>query len=96
MKAEHCSGEACNHEFETTNHTKIKTYPKKEWKIVVEKYPCPERDMKYSRRIPDIDELVKLPLAKRAALTRHEVIAIVLYTGPMVSCDLGPVTMKYL
>ena len=43
--------------------------------------------MKWSRRIPDIDELLELPLARRSNLTRHEVIAVVLYSGPMVSCD---------
>jgi hypothetical protein len=96
MKAEHCSDDAGNYEFETTNHTKIKTNPKKEWGIVVDKIPCSNREMKYSRRIPDIDELVKSPLAKRSYLTRHEVIAVVLYTGPMVSCDLGPSTVKYM
>ncbi len=87
METEHCHREGFDYTFETSNYTKITTHPKKEWGIVVEKKPCPKEDMKWSRRIPDIDELLKLPLARRSNLTRHEVIAVVLYSGPMVSCD---------
>ncbi len=87
MKAEHCHREGCDYKFETSNHTEIKTHPSKEWEIVVEKKPCPKEDMRCSRRIPNIDELLKLPLARRSNLTRHEVIAVVLYSGPMVSWD---------
>jgi hypothetical protein len=95
MEAEHCSGKGCSHEFETLNYTKIKTSPKKEWGIVVDRIPCPQEDMKYSRRIPDIDSLLKLPLSKRANLTRHEVIAVVLYTGPMVSNGILNITFLF-
>ena len=40
--------------------------------------------VRHSRRIPDIKEMMKLPVACKAGLRREEVIAVVLYTGPMV------------
>ena len=46
--------------------------------------PCPEQHMRFNRRIPVVSELCELPLAKKAALLKAEVIAIVMYTGPMV------------
>ncbi len=85
MKVEHCIRKGWDYEFVTNNSTKIRTHPRKEWDIVVEGKPCPQEDMKCSRRIPKIADLLKLPLAKRAELTEHEVIAVVLYSGPMVS-----------
>lgn len=39
----------------------------------------------HGRRIPDLDELMKLPVREQACLREEEVMAIVLYTGPMVS-----------
>jgi hypothetical protein len=39
---------------------------------------------RYDRRIPDIKELLWLPIARKAKLLEVEVIAVVLYTGPMV------------
>jgi hypothetical protein len=39
---------------------------------------------RYGRRIPDIDQLMVLPITIKAKLCREEVIAVVLYTGPMV------------
>ena len=43
--------------------------------------PCP--DMLHERRIVPVSELLETSLARRAKLTRAEVIAVVLYTGPM-------------
>ncbi len=45
--------------------------------------------MRFGRRIPDIDELMDLDVAQRAKLSRPEVIAVVLYTGPMVIIPLS-------
>jgi hypothetical protein len=45
---------------------------------------CPEHDMRFNRRIPVVFKLCELPLAKKAALLKAEVIAIVMYTCPMV------------
>jgi hypothetical protein len=39
---------------------------------------------RHGRRIPDVDELLRLPAAVKAGLRREEVIAVVLYSGPMV------------
>ena len=46
-----------------------------------QRMPCP--DMGHERRIVPIEELLQRPLAKKAKLTRAEMIAVVLYTGPM-------------
>lgn len=83
MKAEHCSKAGSKDEFETLNYA-IKSTPYREWCLVVDKEKVvPEPDMRYGRRIPDIDELMTLDVAKRAKLSRPEVIAVVLYTGPL-------------
>ncbi len=85
MKAEHCEKEGSKVEFETVNYA-IKSTPYREWCLVVGKENLvPEPDMRFGRRIPDIDELMTLDVAQRAKLSRPEVIAVVLYTGPMVT-----------
>jgi len=81
MEAEHRSRACADFEFETNNYH-IKTTPSKEWMIVVEGKKCPEQ-MGFNRRIPDIEHLLSLSTAKEANLQKAEVIAIVLYTGPM-------------
>ena len=85
MEEEHCSRGGSKFKFQTLNYNRITSYPKKEWDIVMKKMLCPDEDKSINRRIPDIDELLKLPLAQRAKLQKSEVIAVVLYTGPMVS-----------
>ena len=52
--------------------------------IVTGELKCPEDQMKFNRRIPDTDHLLSLSTAKEANLQKAEVMAIVLYTGPMV------------
>ena len=53
------------------------------------KLPCPPENMVNIHRsdmprvIPDVDALMVCPTAVKAGLTRPEVIALVLYTGPM-------------
>jgi hypothetical protein len=86
MEDEHCSRGGSNFEFRTLNYKCIKSYPRKEWDIVMKRIPCPDQDKNVNRRIPDIKELLNLPLALRAKLQISEVIAVVLYTGPMVRC----------
>jgi hypothetical protein len=52
-----------------------------EWRVVL------ERDVSFAtahRRIPDFRELLATERARRAGLKDCEVVAIVLYTGPMV------------
>ena len=70
--------------FTTSNYTEIESYPKQEWDIIIKGAACPDYGMQFNRRIPVISELCELPLAKNADLKREEVIAIVMYTGPMV------------
>jgi hypothetical protein len=84
MEAEHCTQGGSMQKFRTLNYTEIESYPKKEWEIVMKGAPCPDGDMRFNRRIPVISELCDLPLAKKAELKNAEVIAIVMYTGPMV------------
>jgi hypothetical protein len=70
----------------TTSNYKITTTPEQEWLYIVgddkgQRLSCP--DMGHERRIVPIEELLQRPLAKKAKLTRAEMIAVVLYTGPM-------------
>ena len=83
MKAEHCGKDGKN-EFETSNYT-IRTCPKNEWDITVnDKFSL--ADMRHARQLEKIGELMKKEIAISAGLKRCEVIAVALYTGPMVSC----------
>jgi hypothetical protein len=83
MESEHRSRACADLEFETSNYH-IKTTPSKEWMIVTGELKCPEDQMKFNRRIQDTDHLLSLSTAKEANLQKAEVMAIVLYTGPMV------------
>ncbi len=84
MRVEHCSLGGHDHEF--TSNYGVTSTPAQEWLYVVgddkgKRAPCP--DMGHGRRIVSIEEHQERYLAKRAKLWRVEVIAIVLYTGPM-------------
>jgi hypothetical protein len=80
MRQEHCERAGCNVEFTTGNY-KITTTPRQEWQYIVENVPCP--DMRHKRRLVPISELLQLDSSKAAKLCEEEVVAIVLYTGPM-------------
>jgi ankyrin repeat protein len=85
MCAEHTIREGCAYTFTTGNY-QITTQPFKEWSYVVcddsgHRAEC--ADMSHGREITPIDELMKRPLACQAKLTEEEMIAVVLYTGPM-------------
>jgi WD40 repeat protein len=80
MRQEHCERAGCDVNFSTGNY-KITTTPRQEWKYIVENIPCP--DMGHERRIISISELLQRGISKQAKLCEEEVIAIVLYTGPM-------------
>jgi hypothetical protein len=65
---------------------KITSTPFREWMYIVgdetgQRLPCP--DMGHGRRIAPIEEMLQKPLAIRAKLNRAEMIAVVMYTGPM-------------
>ncbi len=83
---EHCTGKGCL-EYYVTNNYKIRTCPLDEWYLTVlhdlSKATSPEATA-HNRRFVPIAELMQVDVATQAGLTRHEVIAVVLYTGPMV------------
>ncbi len=85
MRAEHCSLGGCSFPFTTPNYN-VTTTPEQEWRYIVGdddglRWPCP--DMLHERRIVPVTELLGTKLAQRAKLSREEMIAVVLYTGPM-------------
>lgn len=72
--------------FEARNYRTMTTTPKQEWQYVVGGQALlPEHEVAGKRALVAIDELMALKTVEEAKLTRAEVIAIVLYTGPMVS-----------
>ena len=88
-----CSKPNSNSSFTTSNY-KVTTSPKAEWTIVV--YPTSEGvipDMRHGRIIPRIEDLMQMDVVKVAKLKEYEVIAVVLYTGPMVRSP-APITAR--
>jgi hypothetical protein len=83
MELEHCSEPVSSWQFETSNYH-VCTTPMQEWDIVLKSKSLSEEASQNERRIPNIENLLKLDSAKKAGLTRVEVIAVVMYTGPMV------------
>ncbi len=83
MEAEHCKRPGFDYVFISSNY-RISSTPKREWEIVTGQQMCSPEERRGDRRVPNIDELLILDTAKNAGLTRPEVIAVVLYTGPMV------------
>ena len=83
METEHCNKSGANYEFETLNY-QIRTTPAKEWKFVRGLEECPAEQMKNDRRIPKVEDLLGSETALEAKLKEPEIIAVLLYTGPMV------------
>ena len=79
MESEHCERPDSHVDFESTNY-RIITTPAREWEITT-KQDKSLADMRHDRRLPVIQELCR---EQRANLIEDEVVAIVLYTGPMV------------
>ena len=94
MEREHCHGKLSNHSFKSANF-KIETCPAKEWAYVLGKEGCPASQMIEGRRMPSIERLMELDETVKAKLIQAEIIAVVLYTGPMVNSDFALV-MKIL
>ena len=83
MEAEHCRRAGSQVYFVTGNYN-IRTCPAIEWAITV----CGDlthADMRHERRLKKIEESMKTEIVLTSGLIRCEVIAVVLYTGPMVS-----------
>ena len=71
----------------TAPNYKIETCPSDEWRIVNNVDKSYEKKYEgHQRRIPDYKLLLRSEKAKKANLTEVEIIAIILYTGPMVCC----------
>ena len=84
MYKEHCTKLGAEIEFTTSNYG-ITTCARKEWQYAVEKVEVPAHQRVHGRRIPDLDILMKKDTVQRANLQIIEAIAVILYTGPMVS-----------
>ena len=69
--------------FETSNYG-LSTCPSKEWRIVVECDKGYETAAPHRRVIPDYKDLKETDFSRRANLQDHEIIAVIMYTGPMV------------
>ena len=89
MQREHCDSKDSQKEFKTGNYN-ITTFPKREWLFAVDGI-LKGVDMRHERVVRDVDQLLEehnnLVSSDDAKLRRTEVIAVVLYTGPMVSCN---------
>jgi hypothetical protein len=85
MKAEHCGTPGSQTRFETGS-VKRTTWPANEWAITVlgEYKSSGPGCVGPSRKLQSIDQLMTEDLVVEAKLQRCEVIAVVLYTGPMV------------
>jgi ankyrin repeat protein len=86
MRAEHVTKGGHDYVFVTGNYN-LKTQAILEWLYVAgdehgTRLEPPSSDMGHGRIIQPIDELLQKPLAQAAKLTREEMIAIVMYTGP--------------
>jgi hypothetical protein len=94
MKAEHCTKGGCDFEFE--NLKKRKKTSKREWALVVDREPLISGEDSGGRKIPNIDDLTQLPMTVKANLLKMEIIAMVLYTGPMVSFRPSDPDLRFL
>jgi hypothetical protein len=95
MELEHCSRPVGAWKFTTSNYS-VNTTPQDEWGLVLRAGSSQEAlsgttsaafadSGSTGRRMPSFANLMKLDLSKKAGLTQAEVIAVILYTGPMVS-----------
>ena len=83
MRLEHCAKYGHDRPFTTTNYH-ITTTPEKEWAIVVGNPGAQPSDLSHGRRIRPLEELMQEDLVEEAELIEEEVVAVVLYTGPLV------------
>jgi hypothetical protein len=82
MRNEHCESEDSLERFIAPNYH-VETCPRNEWAITVEN-DLSQANMGHNRRCLSIQQLMEFAVSREARLSRVEVIAVVLYTGPMV------------
>ena len=82
MESEHCQGKGASIRF-TTKNTEIETCADREWRIAVGAEAA-EVSQGPARRIRPVEELESLSTSKECGLIRPEILAVVLYSGPMV------------
>jgi len=82
MRQEHCVLAGFCMDFTSRNYG-ITTSPEAEWEAVVDGKQPPKENMCHGRTIPSVAEKLGCELAKKAKLREEEVIALILYTGPM-------------
>jgi ankyrin repeat protein len=82
MEAEHTLMAGCDMMFTTRNYG-ITTTAKAEWGVVVRGNTPPSEHMLHGRIIAAVNERMECAQARKAGLRMEEVIAIILYTGPM-------------
>ena len=82
MTSEHCHKDGCDHEFTSGNY-QVTTTPQREWRVAVDGR-ADLADLRHGRILTPVEALMRLELVSSSGLTRAEVIAVVLYTGPMV------------
>jgi hypothetical protein len=86
MWLEHCAKYGHGLEFTMPNYC-ITTTPEKEWAVVVLNKQT--NNMGHGRRLRPLADVMKEEIVREAGLCEEEAVAVILYTGPMVS-SLGP------
>jgi hypothetical protein len=81
MRSEHCEGTGCRTTFTTRNYD-IQSCAAQEWAVVVDGVQPSAAHMR-CRVLPDIQSKRSCESTKKAGLRMEEVVAVVLYTGPM-------------
>ena len=82
MKSEHCDRLDSKVYFHTSNYG-ITTTPENEWKVTTTRDES-LADIRHFRTLPDTEDRARSDIATKAGLILAEVVALVLYTGPMV------------
>ncbi len=82
MEMEHCHETGSDILFTTRNYG-ICSFARQEWDIVVRGCIPPPEHMHHGRILRDIGEMMQSDTVAKAKLRKAEVIAVVLYTGPM-------------
>jgi len=82
MKKEHNEMADSYVKFKTTNY-EIETCPSEEWRIVEQHDKRIQSQDRINRVVPNYNDLLKDKVSRRADLGKDEIIAVILYTGPM-------------